>query len=142
MKSIARFHNHIPSFFDNFSFGRELSSAWTNGTATPSVNVVEHENGFRIDVAAPGLPKEAFSLNLDQRTLTITAVSEAKKETNDGENYTRREFSYSSFKRSFTLPDTVDSDKIQAGYKDGILSVDLPKREEAKPKAARQIEII
>ena len=141
MNSIARFHNHAPSFFSNFPFGREVSSAWTNGTATPSVNVVEHENGFRIDVAAPGLPKEAFALNLDQHTLTISAIQEDKKETNDGENYTRREFSYSSFKRSFTLPDTIDSDNIQASYKDGILSVDLPKREEAKPKAARQIAI-
>jgi HSP20 family protein len=117
------------------------SSPWVSNV--PAVNVVEHADGFRIEVAAPGLKKENFKLNLNHNNLTISASQESQKEELDksNEKYTRREFSYSSFQRTFTLPTSVDADKIQAAYTDGILKIDLPKREEAKVKPPRQIEI-
>jgi len=84
MNSIARFNHHVPSFFGNFQFDREINKFGNLISGTPSVNIVEHDSGFRIDVAAPGLPKEAFTLNLDQNKLTISAVQE-KQERGEGE---------------------------------------------------------
>ena len=104
------------------------------------MNVVENEEGFRIEVAAPGLQKSDFKLNLEKNQLTISAEKEQKEE-NKTEKYTRKEFKYASFQRTFTLPNTVDGDRIEATYADGILNIALPKREEAKEKPARLIEI-
>lgn len=146
-----RTNNSLPSLIDTSAsavrFGRDMndffntSSPWVSNV--PAVNVVEHADGFRIEVAAPGLKKENFKLNLNHNNLTISASQESQKEELDksNEKYTRREFSYSSFQRTFTLPTSVDADKIQAAYTDGILKIDLPKREEAKVKPPRQIEI-
>ena len=118
----------------------------TNGsgvTNVPAVNVVEHQDGFRIEVAAPGLKKEDFKLNLNHNNLTISASQETQKEEAEkgSEKYTRREFSYSSFQRTFTLPSSTDAERIQANYTDGLLKIEIPKREEAKVKPPRQIEI-
>lgn len=138
VKNINGYPNLVNSFF-NKDLMDELFVPSHQGTA-PAVNVVETAEGFRIEVAAPGLQKSDFKLNLDQNRLTISAEKENKaQETN--EKYTRREFSYSSFQRTFTLPTTVDGEKINATYADGVLHVELPKREEAKVKPARSIEI-
>lgn len=127
----------------NGFFGKDLFNEYNTpafaGTV-PAVNVVENEEGFRIEVAAPGLQKSDFKLNLEKNQLTISAEKEQKEE-NKTEKYTRKEFKYSSFQRTFTLPNTVDGDRIEANYADGILSIALPKREEAKEKPARLIEI-
>lgn len=151
MNPLMRTNNSLPSLIDTSAsavrFGRDMndffntSSPWVSNV--PAVNVVEHADGFRIEVAAPGLKKENFKLNLNHNNLTISASQESQKEELDksNEKYTRREFSYSSFQRTFTLPTSVDADKIQAAYTDGILKIDLPKREEAKVKPPRQIEI-
>ncbi|MFD2561627.1 Hsp20/alpha crystallin family protein [Aquimarina rubra] len=107
---------------------------------TPAVNVKENDNDFVIELAAPGLVKEDFNIELDNDVLMIS--SEVKNETTEEkDNYTRKEFSYSTFKRSFTLPDTVNSVDILASYDNGILSVTLPKKEEAKVQPKRLIEI-
>jgi len=143
----------INSFFSK-DLMDELFTPTFNGTA-PAVNVRENEDGYYIEVAAPGLQKSDFKLNLDHNRLTISA--ERKEEHNEGTDsesneqepknerkkgrYTRREFSYSSFQRTFTLPTTVDGEKINAAYTDGVLHVELPKREEAKVKPSRTIEI-
>ncbi|MFC2109590.1 Hsp20/alpha crystallin family protein, partial [Bacteroidota bacterium] len=89
----------------------------------------------------PGLKKSDFQLNLDNQILSISTEKKKEEEHKD-ENYTRREFGYSSFKRTFTLPESVDDDKIGANYKDGILKIILPKKEEAKQKPARSIDIL
>ena len=136
----------IPSFFDNF-ISRDLMD-WSNSnfsgtnSTLPAVNIRENEDSFQIEVAAPGLAKENFKVNLDRNLLTVS--SELKQEKEEGDKkYSRREFSYQSFQRSFTLPEsTVDGEKISAKYVDGILHVTLPKREEMKPKPARDIEIM
>ena len=106
----------------------------------PAVNVIESEDAFKIQLAAPGLKKEDFKVNVHENTLTIS--TEKKEENTETEgNYTRKEFNFSTFKRSFTLPKTVDSEKIVATYNDGVLGLELPKKEEAKPKEPRLIEI-
>jgi HSP20 family protein len=107
----------------------------------PSVNILEDDNGIQIEVAAPGMKKEDFKIDLDRNRLTVSA--EVEEEKNDsGDRYTRREFSYRSFRRQFNVPvETINGDQIQASYKDGILLLTLPKREELKPKPARAIEI-
>ncbi len=149
MNPLVRSSNHLPSLIENF-FGRDMNDFFNSNTPTmsnvPAVNVVEHQDGFRIDVAAPGLKKDDFKLNLNHNNLTISAYQQAQKEENEGqdkpgEKYTRREFSYSSFQRTFTLPTSVDADRIQASYTDGVLKIEIPKREEAKVKPPRQIEI-
>lgn len=103
----------------------------------PAVNVLETEESFQIELAAPGLKKEDFKVNIHENTLTIST----EKTTEATGKYTRREFNFSTFKRSFTLPKTVDSEQIVATYTDGILGLVLPKKEEAKPKEPRSIEI-
>lgn len=107
--------------------------------ARPAVNIVETEQHFRLEIAAPGLGKEDFRVELEQNRLTISAEKQSEKV--EGENVRMREFAYNSFKRSFTLPKTVDGERIEAKYEQGVLSLVLPKKEEALPKPARTIEI-
>lgn len=129
---------HYNSFFGK-DFLNELYAPAFAGSV-PAVNVIENQEGFKIEVAAPGLQKADFKLNLEKNQLTISAQKEqTEEETN--EKYTRKEFKYGSFQRTFTLPNSVDGEKIGANYADGILSVTLPKREEAKEKPAREIEV-
>ena len=136
----------FPSFIDNF-FSRDLMD-WNNSnfsstnSTIPAVNIRESDDAFIIEVAAPGMAKENFTVNVDGDHLLIS--SERKEEKNESdENYSRREFSYQSFHRSFTIPHaSVDGDKICAKYTDGILSITLPKREEVKPKPAKRIDIM
>jgi len=136
--------NEMPMFSDileNF-FGRNyFPSFYGNDTCqVPSVNIVETENSFRIDVAAPGFAKENFKISYDDSVLTIAGTKEEKNETTK-EKYTRREFAYASFERSFTLPDNLDSDKIEASYEDGILKINIPKKPEEVKKQVKEIVI-
>lgn len=110
-------------------------------TTLPAVNVIEKDEEFAIELAAPGMKKDDFKIHLEGNVLTISSERKDHKEEKNG-NYSRREFSYQSFQRSFTLPEaTVESDKVSAQYNDGILNIHIPKREEAKPKPAREIKI-
>jgi HSP20 family protein len=148
MNALTR-SNQFPSLIENFRiggpFGRDMNNLFNQGMQSmsnvPAVNVVEHGDGFRIEVAAPGLKKEDFKLNLNHNNLTIAAYQENKAEEKQNEKYTRREFNYSSFQRTFMLPNSVNADEIKASYNDGVLSIEIPKREEAKVKPPRQIEI-
>lgn len=122
--------------FDKNFFFRSLE----NRNLTPSVNICKTEEMFGLELAAPGLKKEDFNINLDNNVLTISA--ELKNESEEkNERLIRREFSFSSFNRSFSLPKTIDLDNIKADYTNGILKVTLPKREEAKVAVNRQIAI-
>ena len=111
-----------------------------NAINAPAVNIIEGKDDYRIEVAAPGLEKKDFVINLNNNVLTISSEKENTKEETEGK-VMFREFSFSSFKRSFTLPNTVDADKIVASHKEGILYITIPKREEAKVKPARQIAV-
>ena len=115
-------------------------SNFNEGMTLPKVNIKETPESFEVQMAVPGLKKDNFNISVENEELLISAeIEENKEETN--EEYTRREFGYASFRRSFILPETVDGDKIKANYEDGILNVVLPKKEEAKPKPARTIKI-
>ena len=103
------------------------------------MNISESENNYHVELAAPGLKKEDFKLNLERNQLSISVEQSANQEDNQ-KNYSKREYSYSSFVRSFTLPETADHAQIEANYTDGILKIDIAKREEAKA-VRRQIEI-
>lgn len=108
-------------------------------TRVPAVNISETENNYHVELAAPGLKKEDFKLNLERNQLSISVEQSANHEDNQ-KNYSKREYSYSSFVRSFTLPESADDSKIDASYTDGVLKIDIAKREEAKT-VRRQIEI-
>ena len=100
-------------------------------TKTPSVNISEGENEFQIELAAPGLSKEDFKISVEKNILSISADKKAEEGTAD-KKYSKKEFSYSSFVRTFTLPETVDHSKIEAQYSNGILTLNVAKKEEAK----------
>ncbi|MDO8896442.1 MAG: Hsp20/alpha crystallin family protein, partial [Bacteroidales bacterium] len=104
-------------------------------------NIKEDENGFEVEMAAPGFEKKDFKIDLNNNLLTISSEKKIENETKEGQQFTRREYSYQSFSRSFTLPNLVDSEKITAKYENGILKVAIPKKEEAKPKPIKQIKI-
>jgi len=132
----------IPSLVDAFFGDDFISNIFENrnqGTI-PAVNIIENKDEFAIEVAAPGLEKKDFAIDLNNNLLTISSQKEWKNEENS-DKFMRREFSYTSFKRSFSLPETADSNKIKATYKEGILTINIPKKEEAKEKPARQISI-
>ena len=134
----------VPSFFDDF-FTRDLFD-WSNvntgyGSSLPAVNIKEDENNFEVEVAVPGMKKDDFKIELENNVLMVSSEKEENTETDDN-NYKRREFRYSSFRRSFSLPENiVDGEKVGAKYTDGVLHITLPKREEAKPKPVRTIKI-
>ncbi|WP_373056800.1 Hsp20/alpha crystallin family protein [Zunongwangia sp. H14] len=137
--------NWLPSVFDDM-FRTDWLGGTTNvnsiGTSIPAVNIHETDDAFSVEVAAPGKKKEDFNIELDNDVLTISSEEKKENETSDNNGrFTRKEFSYSTFKRSFSLPDSVDSGKISASYNEGVLQIALPKREEAKVQAKRLIEI-
>jgi HSP20 family protein len=146
MTLLRRSNQFLPSLWDNF-FSRDLTD-WglTNFSSTdttlPAVNVKESDETFEIEVAAPGMSKGDFRINLENNLLTISSEKKEEKKQEEKGQYSRREFSYQSFQRSFTVPETlVDGDKISAKYCEGILCITLPKKEEVKPKPAREIAI-
>jgi HSP20 family protein len=133
------------NFFNDF-FNRDWYD-WSNrnysltNTTLPSVNIKESNDAFEVEMAAPGLTKEDFKIELDNNLLTISSEKKIEESNKEGESYTSREYSYQSFSRSFTLPGIVERDKITAKYENGILKINIPKKEEAKPKPAKQIAI-
>lgn len=130
--------NLFDRFFNNDVFNPDFS---TTNTTLPSVNIKETEDKFEVEVAAPGFEKKDFNIELNNRELSISSEKKEENEQKEGTRYTRREFSYQSFKRTFTLPNTIASEQISAKYKDGVLRVEIPKLEEAKPKPPKQIAI-
>jgi HSP20 family protein len=146
MTLAKRSNMYLPSFWDNF-FSKDLMD-WgsTNFSSTdttlPAVNVKESEDAFQIEVAAPGMARGDFKVNLENNVLTISSEKKEEKKEEEKGRYTRREFSYQSFQRSFTIPENlVEGENISAKYSDGLLSISLPKKEEVKPKPAREIKI-
>ena len=133
----------LTSAFNNFF---EPWSEWFHdgiagrSLTQPSVNISESKNGYDLSVAAPGLHKKDFKINVDGNVLTISAERAENKEEKD-EKYTRQEYNYSSFSRSFTLPEGVEEDKIEATYDGGVLKLALPKNEKATQKLHKAITI-
>ena len=111
-----------------------------NPVTIPAVNISENKERFDVTIAAPGMKKDDFNIDVDGNTLTISAETREEKEEKEN-RYTRKEYSYSSFSRSFSLPDGVNKDKIDASYDNGILKLSLPKTEEAKKAASKHISV-
>jgi len=135
----------LPSLLEDF-FSRDWAdSTLANrnyGFTLPAVNVRETNDDFLLEVAAPGMKREDFKVELDNNILIISSNREENQESVNNESYTRKEFSYQYFQRSFSLPENkVEGDKISARYVDGILHITVPKKEEAKVKPIKQISI-
>lgn len=129
-------------FFTKDLFNWGLSNNSQTGTTIPAVNIKETPDAFEVEMAAPGMTKDDFKIELDGNMLTITSEKNVEQEQKEGEKYSRKEFSYQSFQRTFTLPkEVVDDDKIEAKYNNGVLQLVVPKKAEARPKPARMIQI-
>ncbi len=147
MKNNGSLFPAIPSLLDEFINRDWLDSSlgtWrTSGSTLPAVNVQETNDELVIDVAAPGMKREDFKVELDNDVLTISSEQQESQDKKDQHgNYTRREFSYYAFQRSFQLPaNKVKGNEITAKYKDGILHITVPKAEDAKRKQIKQISV-
>jgi HSP20 family protein len=141
MSLIRRSNDIFPSLLDGF--GKDFFDdfmPFNSKTTLPAVNIIDDKDEYRIEVAAPGLKKEDFKVSMDGNILTVFSEKQVKNEDKN-EQYARKEFSYSSFKRSFTLPETADSENVNASYNDGILSIKVQKKEEARKKQIKEISI-
>ena len=130
----------FPTLFDEFftrDFGIDLAPRTYQ---TPAVNITEKGDAFHLELVAPGKEKKDFDVELEEDTLTISTNSDSGIAEDDTQ-FTRREFDYASFNRSFRIPETIDTKCIKANYKNGLLSIILPKRKEAIPEPKKQIEI-
>ena len=140
------FSTDMPALFNDF-FTRDLwnwglSNNSTTNTTIPATNIREDNDNFYVEVAAPGMTKDDFKVELDGTILTIRTEKENRQEQKEGEKYSRKEFSYQSFQRIFELPvHVVDTEHIEAKYENGLLHLVIPKKEEAKPRPPRMIRI-
>ena len=144
MKTPMKRSGLFPGMIDDFFRSELFSPAWTAqmNRQIPAVNISENEEGFYVELAAPGLKKEDFKINLDGNLLSISSEQKTENETKEG-NYSRREFNFSSFSRSFTLPDDlVDAEKISAKYENGLMHLEIPKKENVKKQGPRTIDIL
>lgn len=141
--TIVKFNKHFPNFIDEF-FGGDIfdspKSSSQIGNYLPAVNVKENENDFEVQVAVPGMKKEDFKIEVQNNILGISSKIR-EEETEEKENYTRKEFSYQSFSRSFALPKTINEEAIKAQYENGVLKIRIPKKAEEKKANSRLIDI-
>ena len=140
MNRVKRNNTVIPALMNEI-----FKPDWFGGienfvTNSPAVNIKDNEKNFELELSVPGRNKEDFKIDLDNELLTVS-YEVKKEETEEKSNYTRREITFNSFKRSFTLPDSIDAEHIEAKYENGILRFALPKREEALPKPKRIIDL-
>jgi HSP20 family protein len=144
MLPVFRSNRNLPGLFEEFLSNNWLNNFWEDETwkSTPAVNIFERKDKFEIEIAAPGLEKEDFKIDLKDDYLTVSSEKKESKEEKEKGKTVRCEFKYSSFQRSFALPQDVDTSKIKASHKNGVLTIELPKKEEFKEGPTRQIEIM
>lgn len=140
--TMIRWHRpaNLADMFQNF-FESDFNDIFNRKFSDPAANIIENPDSFQLDLAVPGMKKDDFKIHLENNILTISSEVEDEKQE-EGKNYTRKEFSYVSFTRSFTLPKIIDLEKIGADYENGILKVLLPKKEEAKLDVKKEIKIM
>jgi HSP20 family protein len=143
--TLIKYQNNLPNILSRFlenDLENWNTQNYTEANSTlPAVNIRENTEEYGIEVAVPGFDKNDFNINLDNDLLTISSEKIVDHEVKEDERFTRKEFSYQSFKRTFTLPELVEGDKITAKYENGILKIVIPKKEEAKPKPIKQIAV-
>lgn len=143
-KALTRLNETMPSVFDDFF--RPWTDLFDNGgwnvrpMNVPAVNITEQPNEYLLSLAAPGMKKEDFKIDINGNMLTISSEKEENKEEKN-KKFTRKEYSYSSFSRCFSLPEEIKQENIDAKYADGILTITLPRKEEAKKPAVKKIAV-
>jgi HSP20 family protein len=142
-QTLAKVAERMPTLFDDFF---KPWNEWVDGGLwgrtmnVPSVNITEEKDHYMVSLAAPGLKKDDFKIDIDGNMLTISSEKEENKEEKE-KKFTRKEYSYSSFSRSFSLPDEVNKEKIEAKYEEGILKIALPRNDVSKKMTAKQIAV-
>ena len=143
-RALAKLSESMPSVFDDFfkPWNEWFDNSGLPGRAmnVPAVNITEQKDAYLVSLAVPGLKKEDFKIGVDGNMLTISSEKEENKEEKD-KRFTRKEYNYSSFSRSFTLPEEINQEKIEAKYEDGVLKISLPRREAAKKPSVKQIAV-
>jgi HSP20 family protein len=143
-QALAKAGERMPSVFDDFF--KPWNEWFDNGGFTgrnmnaPAVNITEHKDEYMVSLAVPGMKKDDFKIDVDGNMLTISSEKEESKDEKD-KKFTRKEYNYSSFSRTFTLPEEINKEKIEAKYEDGVLKISLPRREEAKKPSAKHIAV-
>ncbi|HRO47544.1 Hsp20/alpha crystallin family protein [Agriterribacter sp.] len=143
-QALTKSGERTPSVFDDFfkpwNEWFDKGSSWGRIMNVPSVNITEGKDEYLVSLAAPGLKKDDFKINVDGNMITVSSEKEDTKEEKD-KKFTRKEYNYSSFSRSFSLPEEINKEKIEARYEDGVLRISLPRKEEAKKSAAKHIAV-
>lgn len=125
---------------DVFNLEKNLLRLWDIDSRIPSANIIENTKDYKVELAAPGLEKKDFKIEVDNKTLTISAEKKEEKKE-EHESYKRREFAYNAFSRTFTLPENVLADKIDAKYENGVLLLSIPKKEVTVAKPKKEIKV-
>lgn len=143
-KALTRLSEKMPSLFEDFfkpwNEFFDNGGLWGRVVNVPAVNITEQKDQYLVAVAVPGMKKSDFKINVDGNILTISSEKEDTKEEKD-KKFTKKEYSYSSFSRCFTLPDEVNKEKIDAHYEEGVLKISLPRIENEKKPSAKQIAV-
>lgn len=144
-QAMTKSTERLPVFFDDFfkpwnEWFETPASLFGRALTVPPVNITENKDQYMVALAVPGMKKDDFKIDVDGNMLTISSEKEESSEEKD-KKFTRKEYSYSSFNRSFTLPEEVNREKIEAKYEDGVLKLVLPRKEEAKKTTAKQIAV-
>jgi HSP20 family protein len=143
-QALSKTKGNMPVVFDDFfkpwNEWFENGSFWGRTLNIPAVNITENKDDFQVSLAVPGMKKDDFKIDVDGSMLTISSEKEESKEEKD-KKFTRKEYNYSSFSRSFTLPEEINQERIEASYEDGVLKIVLPRKEEAKKFTAKHIAV-
>jgi HSP20 family protein len=143
-QALAKAAETMPSLFNDFF--KPWNEWFDNGNLMgrtfnmPAVNITEEKDEYKVSLAVPGMKKDDFKIDVDGNMLTISSEKEESKEEKD-KKFTRKEYNYSSFSRTFTLPEEINKEKIEARYEEGVLKVSLPFTEKAKKPAAKHIAV-
>ncbi len=145
-KPLIKVDKNSPTVFDDFfmpwnEWFDNSGRLWNKILTVPAANIVENKNSYEVSIAVPGMTKEDFKVDVEGLVLTISCERETEKETVKEKKFTRNEYNYTSFSRSFNLPEDVDKDKIDATYENGILKIVIPCTEKTKKIVAKQIAI-
>jgi HSP20 family protein len=143
-QALTKTTERMPTVFDDFfkpwNEWFDNGGLWGRVMNIPAVNITENKDEYKVALAVPGMKKEDFKIDVDGNMLTISSEKEENKEEKD-KKFTRKEYNYSSFSRSFTLPDEVNKERIEAKYEEGVLKISLPRREEAKKNISKHIAV-
>jgi HSP20 family protein len=143
-QALTKTNGNRPAVFDDFfkpwNEWFENGSFWGRTMNIPAVNITENKDDYQVSLAVPGMKKDDFKIDVDGTMLTISSEKEESKEEKD-KKFTRKEYNYSSFSRSFTLPEEINQERIEASYEDGVLKIVLPRKEEAKKLTAKKIAV-